>query len=160
MPINFSALLVRSGPFRVRVGKSYPQSQRSAPDGFSSMQCGHFMVSTHSGLAAHCTILAGYLSGEGISMVRRYLGFLLQRFPGPGGERILHQRDRDKRPALPRERTPIRLARVLGTCIGEAWTRGGACEVVNSREGHFVIAICSHRHSRFVPSNSSREVES
>jgi len=72
MPTNFSALLVRSGSFIGPVGRSDPQSQRRAAGGFSRVQFGHFIVSTHSGLAAHCALFAGYLSGEGISMVRRY----------------------------------------------------------------------------------------
>ena len=62
MPTNFSALVVRSDSFGVPVGKSYPQSQRRAPGGCSSMQCGHFIVSPYSGLAAHCIPLAGYRS--------------------------------------------------------------------------------------------------
>ena len=62
MPTNFSALVVRSDSFGVPAGKSYPQSQRSAPGGCSSMQVGHFIVSPYSGLAVQCTPLAGYRS--------------------------------------------------------------------------------------------------
>ena len=71
MPTNFSAPVVRSDSFRVALGKSYPQPQRSALGGFSSLQLGHFIVSPYSGLAAHRIPFAGYLNGEGISIVPR-----------------------------------------------------------------------------------------